>query len=301
MNEQTVIVDEPILADEAVVATPFAPPIPAQGPSAARTAAWPSMSRLTTLEEAVIASPNSVELLRNPATDYFQRFLSSTPQVAELFHENTKISAHSTVNTFMDEEALASTRRWFYATAYRPQAADLDLETAQTSGIMKRLQILPGALGRFLRRLSEPDLGELRYALDLLVVMEGRIYHLAPDSPFLWLERLILPDELELLSALTPTLPPQPRTRVEAYLFVVAAPWRYMVLQGPRGYRRTLMDAGALLRCLEQIGEKEQLSVAATVDFYDARLDGLLRLDGVERSTLAMLRLSADHRSRVES
>jgi hypothetical protein len=300
MNKQTVVVDEPVLVDAAALATPFAPPIPAEGPSPERTAAWPSMSRLTALEEAVIASPNSVELTRNPAIDYFQRFLSAAPHVSELFHENTKISLHSTVNAFMDEEELASTRRWFYATAYRPQAADLDLETAEASGVMKRLQIMPGSLGGFLRRLSEPDLGELRYALDLLVVMEGRIYHLAPDSPFLWLERLILPDELELLSELTPTLQLQKRTRVEAYLFLVAAPWRYMVLQGPRGYRRTLMDAGALLRCVERIGAEEKLYVETTVDFYDARLDGLLRLDGVERSTLAVVRLSGWQRSRVK-
>jgi hypothetical protein len=299
MPEQAVAVDEPTGAAEAM-ATPFAPPIPAEGPSPDRTAAWPSMRRLTTLEEAVIASPNSVELIRSPATDYFQRFLSSDVHVAEMFHVNTKISIHSTVNAFIDEEELAATRRWFYDTAYRPQAEDLDLETAEASGIMKRLQTQPGALGRFLLRLSDPNLGELRYSLDLLVVVEGRIYHLAPDGPFLWLERLILPEELGLLPALIPTLPSQGRNRVEAYLFVVAAPWRYMVLQGPRGYRRMLMDAGALLRCIERIGQEEKLSVAASLDFYDCRLDGLLRLDGVERSTLAAIRLSRGNRNRVE-
>lgn len=297
--EQVATVVEPVPAGEAM-ATPFAPPIPAEGPSSDRTAAWPSMSRLTRLEEAVIASPNSVELTRSPAIDYFQRFLSSDSHVAELFHVNTKISHHSTVNAFIDEEELAATRRWFYDTAYRPQAEDLDLETAEASGIMKSLQAMPGSLGRFLCRLSEPSLGELRYALDLLAVIEGRIYHLAPDGPFLWLERLILPDELDLLPALAPAPPRHRRNRVDGYLFVVAAPWRYMVLQGPRGYRRMLMDAGALLRCIERIGQEEKLAVAASLDFYDARLDGLLRLDGVERSTLAVVRLSSGNRKRME-
>jgi hypothetical protein len=298
--EQAVTVDEPIVAAGAM-ATPFAPPIPAEGPSPDRTAAWPSMRRLTTLEESVIASPNSVELTRSPATDYFQRFLSSDAHVAEMFHVNTKISIHSTVNAFIDEEELAATRRWFYDTAYRPQAEDLDLETAEASGIMVRLQRQPGALGRFLRRLSEPNLGDLRYAIDLLVVLESRIYHLVPDGPFLWLERLILEDELGLLPALVPAMPSQRKNRVEAYVFVVAAPWRYMVLQGPRGYRRMLMDAGALLRCIERIGQEEKLSVATSLDFYDSRLDGLLRLDGVERSTLAVIRLSSGNRGRVEA
>ena len=139
---------------------------------------------------------------------------------------------------------------------------------------------------------STRGVAELRYALDLLVIIDDRIYHLAPGSAFLWLERLMLSNELELLASLVPTLSFEPRTRVTAYLFVVAAPWRYMVLQGPRGYRRTLMDAGALLGEIERTGDEEKISLAATVDFYDARLDGLLRLDGVERSTLAVVRIS---------
>jgi hypothetical protein len=61
-----------------------------------------------------------------------------------------------------------------------------------------------------------------------------------------------------------------------------------------------LMDAGALLNCIERIGQEEKLSVAASLDFYDSRLDGLLRLDGVERSTLAMIRLSSGNRGRAE-
>ena len=43
---------------------------------------------------------------------------------------------------------------------------------------------------------------------------------------------------------------------------------------------------------IERTGDEEKISLAATVDFYDARLDGLLRLDGVERSTLAVVRIS---------
>ncbi len=299
MSEQAVAVDEPVVDGEAAV-TPFAPPVPAEGPSPERTAGWPSMSRLTALEEAVIASPNSIELTRDPALDYFQRFLTSTRHVSELFHENTKISFHSTVNVLMDEDELAATRNWFYATAYRPQEADIDLEKAEAGGIVKPIHSLAGPLGEFLGRLSEPDLGELRYALDLLVLIDGRLYHLAPGSPFLWLERLILPHEQQLLPALLPTLHAQPPGKAETYLFVVAAPWRYMVIQGPRGYRRTLMDAGGLLQHVARIGLDLNLSTASTVDFYDARLDGLLRLDGVERSALAVIRLRSPDPARSE-
>ena len=65
-----------------------------------------------------------------------------------------------------------------------------------------------------------------------------------------------------------------------------------MLLQGPRGYRRTLVDLGRLVERCEQYGAEHGLRVTTTLDFQDYEVDRILTFDGVERSVHAICLLN---------
>ena len=75
-------------------------------------------------------------------------------------------------------------------------------------------------------------------------------------------------------------------------LIVVACPWRYMLLYGPRGYRHTLLDIGRLLGYLQNRYESYGHPVTAHQDFLDTKADEFAQADGVERSVYALLTFS---------
>ena len=79
--------------------------------------------------------------------------------------------------------------------------------------------------------------------------------------------------------------------RTGPLLFVAAAPWRYMMFLGPRGYRRMLLDAGELLGRLRDVAADAAVEAAVFPDFYDRRVDDALLLDGVERTVVAIVAL----------
>jgi hypothetical protein len=239
------------------------------------------------LEETIIPSPHVVELRRTPTSDYVFRFATTTPHPAELFHENSRITPHAEHNQVMDPDALIGARKWFYGTAYQPRTDVLDEAKAREIGLMVDLREVAERAGPALLRLLEPDIPELAFGVDLLLLDGNRIYRVAPGGETLWLERRYPDDELAGLRAALPELTDEDGV----LLFVVGAAWRYMALQGPRGYRRTLIETGRLLGVLEDAAGGGD--VVTSLDFYDARLDGALRLDGVERGTLAALVLRA--------
>jgi hypothetical protein len=105
----------------------------------------------------------------------------------------------------------------------------------------------------------------------------------------LWVELLLTHSDRERLGDAIVGLPPPVLARARATLFLVLAPWRYMVLLGPRGYRRALMDAGALLRACRSLAGEHGLRAESTLDFYDHRVDEVLSLDGVERTVVAVV------------
>src|SRR5690606_24231160 len=84
---------------------------------------------------------------------------------------------------------------------------------------------------------------------------------------------------------------PQPAGLLEEHptYLVVGVPWRAMLFDGPRGYRRMLMDAGVLLNALGAATQGAGRVPVPVFDFYDDEVDGLLGNDGVERSVVAML------------
>ena len=241
------------------------------------------------LETSVIPSPHSIDLSHSAISDYLYRQVRTKPHVAELYHENSKLNPHSTLQIPSGTSILEQVRRWFFETAY---SVDKEVLVANGSGLRISYDQLPrwlqGSLSLFSQRSS---LANLLYATDLLVVHNGVLVRIVPESDYLWIEREV-ENEATLLPSLFWRSPPVSIEACSTMLIVVACPWRYMLLYGPRGYRHTLLDIGRLLGYLQYRCEFSGHSATVHQDFLDTKADEFVRADGVERSVYALLTFS---------
>ena len=242
------------------------------------------------LESSIIPSPHSIDLSHSAASDYFYRQVKPKPHVAELYHENSKLSSHSTLQVPTDTLILEQVRRWFFETAYR-----VDEETLAVNGFGLRMPYdqlpmwLQGPLNLFSKSGS---LANLLYATDLLVLHNRILVRVVPESDYLWIE-----GEAKSESTLLPDLfwrsSPVSAEECSTMLIVVACPWRYMLIYGPRGYRHTLLDIGRLLGYFQHRCEFSGYLAAVHQDFLDTKADEFVQADGVERSVYAILTFSS--------
>ena len=241
------------------------------------------------LEGTALPGPNSVELLRTAASDYRLRFDGGDPHVAELFQENTKLSPHTTVH---GAAGLDRARAWHLSTAYRVQDDQLVAEEAHV--VRLPVDTLPLRLARVLEPFTEDGrLSSLLYGLDLYVLHEQALLRVVPQTRFLWRDRRIAAGGEARVRESIVSAECVPRTG--PLLFLVAAPWRYMIFLGPRGYRRMLLDAGELLCRLRDVAANAGVEAAAFPDFYDRRVDDVLLLDGTERTVIAIVALDGEN------
>jgi hypothetical protein len=252
------------------------------------------------VEEALLPSPNSLELDRPPQKEYLHRLRAQPAQIAELFCENSKITPIDEQNQPLDVVMVERTRAWFHDTAYRPRDGDIDDQLAVQAGTRLAVAEFPDLLGAFCAALVEDQAATtLLYALDLFLVVDLCSYRLAPHGCWAWLDRAFARIERQRLTSAILGVSDDARQGAGALLFIVAVPWRYMLFQGPRGYRRTLFDVGRLLERCEAIARGTGIVLASTVDFLDHEVDRLLLLDGVERSTHAICLLETAQGNQV--
>lgn len=259
----------------------------------------PDISRVSELspedqamyEEALITPPSSIDLIRGPRECYLRRLMSHERNVAEIFHENSKLCSTSIRSVPLDEDKLAATRKWYFETGYQARPSDFNAEEVHRLGIHVQASDLPEVLSILMTEIAEsPRFSSLLFGLDLWVLLDRALYRVPPLSSTLWLEQRF---DDESLSRLTKAVPPlAPLQRPDAVFFLGLAPWRYMALQGVRGYRRCLMDAGSFTQQLSERSIGLGADIQEIYDFYDVRLDNLLMLDGVERSIVVVMTLS---------
>ena len=241
------------------------------------------------LELPIIPSPHSIDLSHSAASDYLYRQARAKPHVAELYHENSKLNPHSTLQIPSNTSTLEQVRRWFFETAYR-----VDEETLVTNGSGLRIPYdqLPNWLQGPLSPFSKPgSLTDLLYAADLLVLHDGVLVRIVPELDYLWVEREVKNEATLLPDLFWRSLP----VRLEEYstmLIVIACPWRYMIIYGPRGYRHTLLDIGRLLGYLQHRYASSGYPTTVHQDFLDTKADEFVQADGVERSVYAFLTFS---------
>ena len=83
--------------------------------------------------------------------------------------------------------------------------------------------------------------------------------------------------------------------RRRSSLFVASFP-QAIARWDERGYRLTLISAGAVARELGLVAAATGLGSVVTAAFYDREIDRLLGLDGVMRSTLLVIAVGAQGR-----
>ena len=243
----------------------------------------------TFLESSIVPSPHSIDLSHSAASDYLYRQVRLKPHVAELYHENSKLSPHSTLQIPSDTSVLEQVRRWFFETAYR---VDEETLVANGLGLRSPYDQLPEWLQAPLNLFAKPgSLANLLYAIDLLVLYDGMLFRIVPESEYLWIEREAK-NEATRLPGLFWRSPPISTEECSTMLIVVACPWRYMLIYGPRGYRHTLLDIGRLLGYFQYQCEPGEYPVTVHQDFLDTKVDEFIQADGVERSVYALLTFS---------
>jgi len=236
------------------------------------------------LEETILPSPHSSELSESAENSFIYRFgAKNEPHIAELYHSNSKLNPHSTLNP-VGQKKLSEIRQWFFEKAWCLQTHDL---TAAAEGrILIKWEKLPAKLGTLLAPFTQKDFSpnQLLYAIDLMVLTEHYLLRAIPWRGFLWIERKFENEDWDKLREAVLDI----SLSQSSVLFLVACPWRHMLLVGPRGYRDTLIDAGKLMNELENIANEQDMKLAMTTLFYDESVDKLLLLDGIERATVAI-------------
>lgn len=238
------------------------------------------------LEETLIPSLHSVDLEHSIEGHYFQRFSNQHPNVAELYHVNSKLVGSSPLTLPPDRTELAKAREWFFTTSYDLQEEDFVAEHAhRVRALHGELQPQLGALTRQLAQ--EESLNVLLHALDVFVLQDRTVYRVLPRRGFVWLERRLDADAMQGLASAFPPGVEVALCTERPLVFLSGSFWRYMKFYGVRGYRMVLMEAGQLAREIVVRGPASHHEV-----FYDDRIDRALMLDGVENSVLAVLQLN---------
>jgi hypothetical protein len=211
---------------------------------------------------------------------YRQRPLSRNVAIAELYHENSKLFAERLPELAADLIDPGALRSEFVRRRSVGRAGErlrpLELEARHRS---------------ILATASSPE-PILSYAVELRVLQGEEIgLHEPVNDTLPIVRRLTRGDLAELTEALhliVGTGEPLPDGPI---VFVIGCFARNDVLWGPRGYRRTLLDAGMLAGRVLEAARQSGLSPRAIYEFDDHRVDAALDVDGVEEGTLVAIEL----------
>lgn len=244
------------------------------------------------LEETVLPTPNSLDLERNVATDFLYRFSSKAPNIAELFHVNSKCIPCSTLAP-KDESTVEQLKEWYFSTCYDLRKEDLNPDKVKEMCI--RFDDLSLEVREALAPFSESGAAtDLLFGVDLFLMNKQQVLRLLPRRGLLWVERTVGIKDWNTFRSSLLEGPAELLNSTRHVLFLVGSPWRYMMVYGPRGYRHTLMDAGRILEVLEARISSIGLHAVIVRNFYDNQLDRLLYLDGVEKSVVAVVAISME-------
>jgi hypothetical protein len=223
----------------------------------------------------------TTRLRRDSVQDVRQRAASPIPALTEFYHENSKLHPARIVELAASRVDPEEVREAFLRrkAAGSRRAAAIDTEWF-------------GSVRPLLRAVARPARLPLFYALELRV-SDGAL--LAQYEP--------LTDALVALKATSSAdyasvaqglhLFDSRSTPAAGLLFVVASFVRNEVLYGPRGYRRTLLEAGRLVEIILVEAERLGISVNPVLEFHDRAIDRFVEVDGLEEGTLLVIELAA--------
>lgn len=243
-------------------------------------------AQMTTQEllEAVASSPlqwpwKSKRFARNSLQDYRQRSLSAHISVAELYHENSKLFPEMLCEITASLTSVEKCRDEFLQ-----RRADVARGTASLqTEFPPRLREILTNVGQYL-----PP--QLFYAVELRVLTGQLIALFEPISDMIQVFRKISAEELMAVNRALKLLEPsgEPK-RDDPALFVVAFFARNDILFGPRGYRRTLLEAGQIIQRVISVSANLGWNVTPIYEFADRDVDCVLGADGTEEGVIAAL------------
>ena len=240
------------------------------------TQQWSSFAPLA---EAEMHVGLNGKIARTPWSDYVERYGSLRIHEAELYHCNSRITSASQVNAPLSADRVGEIRRWMDREGYVPKEGTLDEDESERVGFTRI-----GA-DRGLQRVIVDMRICSALAVELFVAIGCMVYRVRNQR--LWLEReLSVGDAKRMTDCLHLD---QPRCHREArYLILYTGfPWRYMAFQGPRGYRRMLVELGEQISNVERVLQSAGMTAATSLDFYDVTIESLLGFDGIETTLLA--------------
>ena len=239
----------------------------------------PQWDALATLGESEMRVGLSGKVGRTPWSDFLDRFGNGSIHEAELFHCNSRISTASQVNSALSTDRIEEIRRWLQREAYVPREGSMNQPKSEREGFTMV------NLDSRLRAVITDDEVDSFLAVELYLCLEGMVYRARNGR--LWLERKLSPDDTKRMADYLHLEQPCRHSEVRSLILYAGFPWRYMAFQGPRGYRRMLIELGKKISRVELLLQAAGLTVTTSLDFYDVTIESFLGFDGVETTLLA--------------
>ena len=236
-------------------------------------------SAFEALSEAEMSAQESGRVARTPWSDFLDRYGTMSIHEAELFHCNSRISSASQVNLALPEDRIGQIRTWMDGEAYVPTAGAIDDQESDRAGFTKT------DLDDGLQRLITDAEVDSCLAIELYICLNSMVYRVRNRR--LWLERRLSSEDAQRMTDCLHLDRPVCHREVRYLILYVGFPWRYMALQGPRGYRRMLIELGKRISRVEQLLQAAELAPTTSLDFYDVAIESFLGFDGIETTLLA--------------
>jgi hypothetical protein len=227
----------------------------------------------------------TVRLDRSSSADFSQRVASAEVSIAELYHENSKLYPQmvSTLDATRVKPDLF--RRYFVERRARAVRA----RASTSMAVDEPWHLLLSGVSKSLNP-------ELFYAVELRLLVGRQVaVHVPMVESLQLIKRLSAKEVDDLRIAVTLIDGSKESLRGDVFLFVVGNFARNDILFGPRGYRRTLLEAGLVTQQVLNQAEKLGIRADARYEFTDHDLDALLEADGTEESVLAAVEMEAGH------
>lgn len=224
--------------------------------------------------------PKTIHLEKNSITDITQRYVNTNWNIAEMYHENSKLSRYNI------EAILSNSRSKSFITKFVNGVRSVSqLEKASCKyGLNMENPILYNILNIF----KSIENINLLYSIELYILIRKSQSLLCFDnsSKSLYLDRNLSDSQIKDFSEGFNYENPG---NSDFCICIIGVFIRNMLLFGIRGYRKTLVEAGRIgQHIIDKLKEKGIESKMIT-EFFDRDLDRILECDGIERSIISSI------------
>jgi len=231
----------------------------------------------------------TVRLERDSLYDHWQQPSSHQPSIAELYHENSKLFDAVAGELAASRTDVDGLRR---AVAEQRSRAMREKGGASVELPLPVERILIDACG---------GLESALFAVEIRVLIGASLAIFDPVGKTAHATKVLAPGELSAIDTSLALLGTAPSSAADrTLLFVTASLARNHILFGPRGYRRTLLEAGQVCQRLLDGIATSGLARTVWFEFADRRMDAAVEADGIEEATIAVIEIKgstrADHR-----